>query len=185
MTAVPPSDVTPSPLSPINVPERGVATAFIVYVLLLISLFTGGLSALLGMILAYDRKAQAGPVTATHFGFQLKIFWICFALSLTAGALWISGLISLLIHTVLPGPALHAQPDAQLVQIAAPALGWADFQTWTYRSDIRPLRLSGAAGLQFWLGFLCLSTSVLISWTAPIWGILRLAAGLPIGRVPA
>jgi uncharacterized membrane protein len=150
---------------------------------LLVSLFTGGVSAFIAVILAYDRKGQAGPVPGSHFAFQLKIFWICFALCLAAGALWIGALFSLIFsHPPLPRPILHGSPDAQLVQAA---LTWlpVDVQTWSYRFEVLPWRAPALASGQARLGLACMGSGVLISWIAPIWGLFRLAAGRPIGRL--
>jgi hypothetical protein len=157
--------------------------AFIGYGLLLVSLFTGGLSGFIAMILAYDRKGQSGPVAATHFAFQLKIFWICFALCAAAGALWIGGLFNLLTHPPLPRPVIPGQPDAQLVRIADSWLRPVDAETWSYRFDVAPTRLPAMAALQVRLGLACMAGSVLFSWIAPIYGLTRLAARRPIGRV--
>jgi hypothetical protein len=160
-------------------------SAFIAYGLLLISLFTLGLSGLLAVILAYDRKAQSGPTPASHFAFQIKLFWICFALTLAAGALCVGGVIQILTHPVSPYPSVHPQPDMQSVSLTmAQLLPAADAETWTYRLDMAPIHPRGAL-LQLWLGGLSLTLAALTSWIGPIFGLLRLAAGQPIGRAPA
>jgi hypothetical protein len=164
-------------------PDRGRPTAFIGYGLLLISVFTGGVSGFLAMILAYDRKNQSGPVAATHFAFQLRIFWICFALSLAAGALWIGALFHLLLHPPLPQPMIHSQPDAQMVQIADAWLQPTPVQSWSYNFEVHP-GLPRSFSLQVLLGAAMMAGAVLFSWIGPIFGMLRLAAGQPMGRIP-
>ena len=184
MTAVPPS-VAPEPLQPAARPydpDKGMLSAFIAYGLLLVSLFTGGVSAFLGLILAYDRRVSAAPVPATHFAFQIKVFWLCFLLSLAAGALWFGALYSLITHMPAPQPIIHGQPDAQLVSLGAPLLQPADVEVWSYHFNAWPEHLPLIATAQFWLGCLAMGLASLISWAAPIWGMLRLAAGRPIGR---
>jgi hypothetical protein len=160
--------------------------AFIAYGLLLISLFTAGLSGFVGLIVAYDRKAQSGPVPATHFAFQIKLFWICFVLTFAAGALGLVGLFQLLTDPVAPRPTIHGQPDTQIVGLdllgAAPRLWPADVQTFSYHFDWRPIHPAGRALLTFWLSGLSFGAAALFSWIGPIWGMLRLAAGQPIGR---
>ncbi|HUO21475.1 MAG TPA: hypothetical protein VMU59_03070 [Caulobacteraceae bacterium] len=188
MTAVPPSpasDPQLQPYAPAPGPGRGALPAFIAYGLLLVSLFTAGLSGLLAVILAYDRKAQSGPVPATHFAFQIKLFWICFALTFAAGALGVGGVIQYLTH---PQPApqfIHAQPDMQSVRLEGPLVLPVEADTWSYRFAWTPLYLSRGVRLQLWLGGLSFAAAVLASWIGPIFGLLRLAAGQPIGRLPA
>ena len=179
MTAVPP---TPAPALVLDDdPRRGTLAAYVGYGLLLMGLFTGGLSGFVAMILAYDRKNQAAPVPATHFVFQLRIFWICFALSLAAGALWIGGLFDILLHAPPPRPMMHDQPDAQLVRIAQ---GWAQpiqAQTWSYSYDMPITGLRWAANWQICLGVALMTGAVLVGVIGPIFGIVRLAAARPIG----
>lgn len=184
MTAVPPTatPAAPPPPAPQADPDRGALTAFVGYGLLFISLFTGGLSGFIAMILAYDRKGQSGPVPATHFAFQLKIFWICFILCAAAGALWIGGLFSLLTHPPLPRPVVPGEPDTQLVSIADAWLRPADMRTWSYRFDWAPAPLPPMALFQARLGAACMGAGVLLSWIAPIYGLARLASGRPMGR---
>ena len=179
MTAVPPTEHREM------ASERGALAAFIGYGLLLASLFTGGVSGFIAMILAYDRAGQSGPVPATHLRFQLKIFWICFALTLAAGALGIGGLFSLLGSQPLSHPDFHGQPDAQLVRISDPGLVPAALQTWSYGFELHEGRLPLATTLQMMAGALMLAGAVLFSWIGPIYGAIRLAAGRPIGQLRA
>jgi hypothetical protein len=123
-------------------------------------------------------------VPSTHFAFQLRIFWICFALTAAAGALSIGAMFDLLLHPPLPHPMIHGQPDAQLVQIADRWLRPADAQVWSYGFDFRPVRLPRAVSLQLWIGAAMMTAAVLFSWIGPIFGMLRLAAGRPIGHEP-
>ncbi|GGK45828.1 DUF4870 family protein [Salinarimonas ramus] len=57
----------------------------IVYGLYLVGFFTG-VSALIGVIIAHVRRAEADPVTATHLDYQIRTFWIGLAM-LLVGAL--------------------------------------------------------------------------------------------------
>lgn len=181
MTAVPPT-LTPAPQAEFD-PDRGVLTAYIGYGLLLFSLFTGGVSGFVAMILAYDRKGQSAPVPASHFQFQLKIFWICFALTLSAGALWLGALLSLLGAGPLPHPFMHDQPDAQLVRLAGAWLQPAQAPTWSYGFEALPARAPAATTFQMTAGAVLLAGASLFSWIGPIYGVARLAAGRPIGQL--
>ena len=182
MTAVPPTRTPPSPAEI----ERlgGLVAAYIGYGLLLFSLFTGGATGLMAMCLAYERKGQSPPLAATHFRFQLKIFWICFALTLAAGALWFGGLLSLLRSTPPPHPIINGQPDAQLVHVADAWLQPAAYPLWSYHFEMHPAHLSAAMAWQVGLGVLLLAGAVLFSWIGPIFGMVRLAQGRPIGQLP-
>ncbi len=187
MTAVPPTTAPElnAPSAPSVDPDKGMLTAFISYGLLLISLFTGGLSSFVALIVAYDRKGQSAPVPASHFGFQIKLFWLCFGLSLLSGVLCLSALFTLITHMPPPQPIIHGEPDAQLVSLAAPLLQPVDVETWSYKFGAWPARLPFAVTAQFWLAGLAMTLAVLLSWAGPIWGMLQLAAGRPIGREPS
>lgn len=182
MTAVRP---TPASAPPTLIDQRrGAATAYVGYGLLLFGLFTGGISAFVAMILAYDRKSQSAPLPATHFAFQIRIFWICFALSLAGGALWLGGALDLLLHQPLPRPVIPGEPDAQMVRLAGRWLWPSSIETWSYNFELHPFRPSRAASLKMWGGGALFVAAVLISWAGPIFGIARLAAGRPIGHAP-
>ncbi len=182
MTAVPPTSASAPPA--LIDQSRGAVSAYLGYGLLLFSLFTGGISAFIAMILAYDRKGQSAPIPATHFTFQLRIFWICFALSLGGGALWLGGAFDLLLHQPLPRPEIHGEPDAQMVRLAVRDLWPASIQTWSYDFQLNPLRPYRAASLKMWGGVALFAAAALIGWAGPIFGIVRLAAGRPIGHEP-
>jgi len=55
------------------VPSYGLALA--VYILYLVGFFTG-LTAFIGLIIAYIQSNKADRVTQTHFEFQIRTFWI-------------------------------------------------------------------------------------------------------------
>jgi uncharacterized membrane protein len=68
--APPPSPPPPSPLSD----ERQMA--LIIYVLYLASLVTGGLTAIVGVVLAYINRDTAPDFLKSHYTFQIRTFWI-------------------------------------------------------------------------------------------------------------
>jgi uncharacterized membrane protein len=49
--------------------------ALIVYILYLVA-FLNGVTAIIGLIIAYVKLGNADPVLATHFRFQIRTFWI-------------------------------------------------------------------------------------------------------------
>jgi uncharacterized membrane protein len=50
--------------------------ALIVYILYLVSYVTGGLTALVGVIIAHVQVDNADPMLASHYRFQIRTFWI-------------------------------------------------------------------------------------------------------------
>jgi uncharacterized membrane protein len=49
--------------------------ALVVYILYLVGFFTG-VSAIVGLIIAWTQIARADPVSRSHFRFQIRTFWI-------------------------------------------------------------------------------------------------------------
>lgn len=68
--------------------ERGVA--LIVYALLFVAPFFAGVPGLIGVVIAYARRAEVNRCVRKHHSFQIRMFWVAFALSLVIGisALW-------------------------------------------------------------------------------------------------
>ncbi len=65
--------------------EDSLVPAMVIYGLFVITLPTVGLSAVLGLIMAYALKGDAGPVAWSHYVFQIRTFWLhllCFPLGL-------------------------------------------------------------------------------------------------------
>jgi uncharacterized membrane protein len=63
----------PTPPPPV-VSDNGLVIA--VYVLYLVSFFTGGITALAGVIIAHTQADRADPLSNSHFQFQIRAFWI-------------------------------------------------------------------------------------------------------------
>ena len=62
--------------SPVTEPGR--ATAFLVYVLYLLSIPSAALFALVGVIVALSGRAGAGPVARSHLDDQIRIWFVAF-----------------------------------------------------------------------------------------------------------
>ncbi len=58
--------------------------AFVVYAMHFVSPFVFGLTSLIGVAIAYVRKAEAEGVLRSHYRFQIRTFWIGFGLALLA-----------------------------------------------------------------------------------------------------
>ena len=69
--------------------------AFAVYVLYLLGYFTG-ITALIGVIIAYSRAPSANSVMKTHYTFQIRTFWIGL-IYLVVGALLLHFAVGVLI----------------------------------------------------------------------------------------
>jgi uncharacterized membrane protein len=59
----------------------------IIYILYFVAYFTGGITAIIGVIMAHVQMDSADPLVATHYRFQIRTFWI--------------GLLYLVVGTVL------------------------------------------------------------------------------------
>lgn len=68
-----------------STPSRTSNLVRIVYVLHLVGLITGGLTALVGAVIAHIYAGDAPPPLREHFRFQYRTFWIGLLYSLVAG----------------------------------------------------------------------------------------------------
>ncbi|MDO8378100.1 MAG: hypothetical protein V4597_09450 [Pseudomonadota bacterium] len=75
-------------------PEAARNLALINYGLLFASIFFAGVPALIAVIIAYSQRDEAPPSIRSHHDFQIKIFWVAFALTMAAGACGLGALIS-------------------------------------------------------------------------------------------
>lgn len=75
-------------------PETARNLALINYGLLFASIFFAGVPALIAVIIAYSQRDEAPPAIRSHHDFQIKIFWVAFALTMAAGACGLGALIS-------------------------------------------------------------------------------------------
>jgi uncharacterized membrane protein len=134
--------------------------AFLCYGFLFFATFTFGLLALLAVLLAYGRRNSPDPVARTHFRKQIKSFWFDLVL-IVAGA--VAGYLAL---------AGGVSTALGLTGISLPGGVTLEMAGWTTLG----LALVWAV-LWIW-GFL----NLIIGSIA---GAARLAAGKPIGHLPA
>jgi uncharacterized membrane protein len=73
-----------------------------IYVLYIVGLFCGGLTTLLGLILAYLVKDTAGPKNQTHYDFLIRTVWMSLGWFLIGGLLCIFGGVLSLILVGIP-----------------------------------------------------------------------------------
>jgi len=141
--------------------------ALVAYGLLFISVFTFWLPALLAAAIAFTHRRGADPLTASHFGFQLLIFWVGF------------GLVALAV-LVLLGAGGFAFGAVWTLLVAALSEG-----SWSWQGGMAS---AGALTAGAVAGILTLTALVMIGlaslWTllSSAWGVFRLAGQRPIGQ---
>ena len=75
-------------------PEAARNLALVNYGLLFAAIFFAGIPALIAVIIAYSQRDEAPLAIRSHHDFQIKIFWVAFALTMAAGACGLGALIS-------------------------------------------------------------------------------------------
>jgi len=77
-----------------------------IYILYLLSFFTGGVSAVVGLIMAYMFKDGAGPRAYSHYVFAVRTFWL--TLAWTVIGVTVLGIGALLSFIVIGFPIMIA-----------------------------------------------------------------------------
>jgi len=140
------------------------ALAFVVYAMHFLSPFVFGLTALIGVAIAYVRKPEAEPLLCSHYRFQIRVFWVGFALSVVAAFAVMIGLglifweLGSAFLSNMPADAVDAVsrdldvnlPVAAFVSLIVAACAWAATAFWMIIASVA--------------------------------GALRLSAGHPVGR---
>ena len=92
------SDVTSS------APPRAedMTRAGLIYGLYLLGWVSGGLTTVIGLIIAYVSRATAGPRTESHLTFQIRTIWVTFARAILGGLLVVIGIPLSLVLIGLP-----------------------------------------------------------------------------------
>lgn len=134
--------------------------ALTAYGLLIVSVFTFWVPALVAAAIAYAHRRDSDPLNGSHFRFQLTIFWVGVVLFLLAVVAFVSaGGFAL-------GGAIAALPGLSWSTIsAAPSMG---------AGGAALLLLVGGVGL--------LALGTLWTLGAAAWGCLRLVSDRPIGQ---
>ncbi|WP_374570194.1 hypothetical protein [Phenylobacterium sp.] len=138
--------------------------ALVNYGLLFAAIFFAGVPALIAVIIAYAQRDECDPKLRSHHDFQIRIFWVAFALTLAAGICFLAALVS---------------GVAELFQYTQ-ANGWDTLGE--IRIDLSQLTIDGAiVGLvvaSLVLTFLCAVWLI----AAPAFGFIRLASERGIGH---
>ena len=64
----------------------------VVYALYLLGFATGGITTIVGIIMAHVQQSTAGPAMRTHYTFLIRTFWIAVVVSVLAGLLMAVGI---------------------------------------------------------------------------------------------
>lgn len=90
---------TPLPTTPAPPAAQSDSTAKIVYILYLVALVSG-VTALIGVIMAYVNVGEAPEPLRTHYRFQIRTFWIALLYCIVSGLLTIVAIGALLFVLV-------------------------------------------------------------------------------------
>jgi uncharacterized membrane protein len=94
------SDIAHSAPEPSRAEEDKILP-IVVYALYLLG-FTNGLTFLVGLIVAYVYRQDAGPINASHYTFAIRSFWLSIWWFLIGLALFFIGLVLLVLLIGLP-----------------------------------------------------------------------------------
>jgi uncharacterized membrane protein len=192
MTYLPPT--YPHPSVPADSPSAvDRSFGYLGYILLFLSVFFAGVTAFMALILAYARRDGAGPLMRSHWVFQIRIFWIAFALTLAGGAMGFSAMVDWARHAPPalegePSPDGQGQAPGMLIPVAdrlppAPESPTpAALHAWSYRFQSGPVRLGRSAAIKGMAALGLLIAATLWSLIASVFGAVRLASGRPIGH---
>ena len=139
--------------------------AFVVYAMHFVAPFVFGLTALIGVVMAYVRKPEAEPNLASHYRFQIRAFWVGFGLSIIAALAMMIGLG--LVFWELIGAFLSEMPAEPMQAVAR------DLHVDLPVAAFVCLVVAGCAWVAtaFWMIM------------ASVAGALRLSADRPMGRI--
>jgi uncharacterized membrane protein len=73
----------------------------VVYGLYLLG-FTNGLTFIVGLIVAYLNRDEAGPINESHYTFAIRTFWLSIAWFLIGLALFLAGLVLAIVLVGIP-----------------------------------------------------------------------------------
>jgi uncharacterized membrane protein len=143
--------------------------AALLYALLFLTPFFIGLPALLAAVAAYVRRPHADAFARSHYGFQIKIFWIAAAILALAAAAAFVGAGVLITHFL----------DVRL----RGGEGWA---AWDVSfTDAPDARVNLAALAILAVSALAILGDMVWVMLAAVFGVARLLSGEPIGRLKA
>ena len=87
-----------SQMPPIQSRSEETTLPIVVYALYLAGYFTGGVTAVIGLIMAYVLKGDAGQRAVSHYIFQINTFWLAILAYAVVAVLSVIGLPLLFLH---------------------------------------------------------------------------------------
>ena len=93
---------TPPPIAPRQTDgwlEPGPQNALVIYILYLVG-FVIGITAIVGIVMAYLNRGKAGGFVESHYTWQIRTFWIALLASFVSALLFIIGIGFLLMLAV-------------------------------------------------------------------------------------
>jgi uncharacterized membrane protein len=143
--------------------------ATLLYALLFLTPFFMGFPALLAVVAAYVRRPHADALARSHYGFQIRIFWIAAAILVLATAAAFVGAGVLITHFL----------DVRLRGGA----GWA---AWDVSfTDAPDAHVNLMALVILVISALAILGDMVWLMLAAVFGVARLLSGEPIGRLKA
>lgn len=133
--------------------------AFVVYAMHFVSPFVFGLTSLIGVVIAYVRKPEAEPLLRSHYRFQIRSFWVGFALALVAAIALMTGVgllffkLATAVVSDMPADGWSAVsqdldvsfPVAAFVSLIVAGCAWLATAAWMILSSVvGAVRLSSA-----------------------------------------
>lgn len=148
--------------------DRGGETArnlaLVNYGLLFAAIFFAGVPALIAVIIAYAQRDEATPTLRSHHDFQIRIFWVAFALTLAAGICFLAAIVN---------------GVAELFEFTR-ANGWDSLDTISI--DLSRLTIDGAIVGLVVASIVLTFLSAIWLIAAPAFGFIRLASERGIGH---
>ena len=140
--------------------------AFINYALLFAAVLFAGVPAVAAAVIAYAQRDEAPGPLHSHFAFQIRVFWIAFALAMAAAAALLGA----------------------MVKIAAAMFEVTRLEGWNapdvVRIDFTQVTLDAPLAILLGLSALFAALGGLWLILAPALGAMRLASRRPMGHGP-
>ena len=135
---------------------------FVVYALMFVSPFVVGLTALIGVVIAYVRKPESEPIESSHYRYQIRAFWGGFALAMVAAVALVIGVGFLFVDVIrylwanMPADAWEtvsqdvevAFPVVTFISLLISAFSWVAAGFWMILASVLgAVRLSASRGI--------------------------------------
>jgi uncharacterized membrane protein len=141
--------------------------ALVNYGLLFASVFFAGVPALIAVVIAYAQRDQAANPIRSHYNFQIRIFWIAFAVTLIGAACLVAAMV---------------MGVGELIAFGVGG-GWDAWDGLSF--DFSDVTLNAGLVVALVGAVLLLTLSAIWLLAAPAFGFIRLASERRIGEQAA